>query len=189
MADIYGLRAAAPQGWQVSVTRRPGAEPVTPAPRGPGDRSAAPNDPAPGVEGVAGVSQADVTRAVLHACTRRMPAERGDFGSGVVDLLGPDDIFVALVDYGTDVADVGLFENQGMPRLAPSQFGPNRLQRPLPGMSASQHFFSSGGRAFCLFTVIGSHARRMASVPRAASLVSTIGITDRTTLTRQGGRP
>jgi hypothetical protein len=118
-----------------------------------------------------------------------MPADRGDFGSNVVDLLGPDDVFVALVDYGTEVADRGLFENQGMPRLAPSQFGPNRLQRPLPGLSASQHFFSSGGRAFCLFTVVGSHARRMASVPRAAALVSRIQITDAATLARQGGRP
>jgi hypothetical protein len=132
---------------------------------------------------------ADVTRAVLHACTRPMPAERGDFGSNVVDLLGPNDVFVALVDYGSEVADQGLFENQGIPRLAPSQFGPNKLQRPLPGMSAAQHFFSSGGRAFCLFTVVGSHARRMATVPRAAALVSSIRITDRATLTRQGGRP
>ncbi|TPG17141.1 hypothetical protein [Pedococcus bigeumensis] len=179
MADNYGLRAAAPQGWQVSVTRRPGAEPA--APTGVVIRGAAPH----AAEG----PQADVTRAVLHACTRPMPADRGDFGSNVVDLLGPDDIFVALVDYGTEVADQGLFENQGMPRLAPSQFGPNRLQRPLPGMSASQHFFSSGGRAFCLFTVVGSHARRMASVPRAAALVASIRITDRATLARQGGRP
>ena len=179
MADQYGLAASAPPGWQVAVARRPGAEPPTPDVAGaPGARSAAPV-PMP----------ADVTRGVLHACTRSMPAERGDFGSGVVDLLGPDDIFVALVDYGAEVADQGLFENQGMPRLAPSQFGPNRLQRPLPGMSASQHFFSSGGRAFCLFTVVGSHARRMASVPRAAAMVASIRITDRATLARQGGRP
>ena len=172
MADTYGLRADAPPGWQVAVTRRPGAEPAAP-------------DGARLAQG----PRADVTRAVLHACTRPMPADRGDFGSNVVDLLGPDDVFVALVDYGAEVADQGLFENQGMPRLAPSQFGPNRLQRPLPGMSASQHFFSSGGRAFCLFTVVGSHARRMASVRRAAAMVATIRITDRATLTRQGGRP
>jgi hypothetical protein len=131
----------------------------------------------------------DVTRPVLHACTLPLPVSRGDFGSGVVDLLGPNDIFVALVDYGTEVADQGLFERQGMPRLAPSQFAPNRLQRPLPGMSASQHFFSDGGRAFCLFTVLGSHARRMASVPRAAALVGTLRITDQATLRRQGGHP
>ncbi|HEY3534850.1 MAG TPA: hypothetical protein VGK60_04725 [Pedococcus sp.] len=170
MPDNHGLGADAPGGWHVEVRRLPGAEPPTP-----GARSAAP--------------QEDVTRGVLHACTRAMPAERGDFGTGVVDLLGPDDIFVALVDYGTEVADQGLFEKQGVPRLAPSQFAPNRLQRPLPGLSASQHFFSSGGRAFCLFTVIGSHARRMASVRRAEALVRTLRITDRATLARQGGRP
>jgi len=171
MADEYGLGARPPRGWHVAVRRRPGAEPPLPD-----ARSAAPAD-------------ADVTRPVLHACTRSLPEDRGDFGTGVVDQLGPDDVFVALVDYGTEVADQGLFEKQGMPRLAPSQFAPNRLQRPLPGMSASQHFFSEGGRAFCLFTVLGSHARRMASVQRAAALVSTLQITDRDTLVRRGGRP
>ncbi len=169
MSDPYGLAADAPRGWHVAVTRRPGG-----------------TDPAPTARGLA---PQDVTRPVLHACTRAMPTARGDFGTGVVDLLGPDDIFVALVDYGTEVADQGLFEKQGVPRLAPSQFGPNRLQRPLPGLSASQHFFSSGGRAFCLFTVLGSHARRMASVPRAVTLVNSLQITDRATLVRQGGRP
>ena len=182
MADHFGLRAEAPPGWHVAVSRRPGAEA---APSGaPGARSAVGSGP-----GSSPAAEEDVTRPVLHACTRPMPADRGDFGSNVVDLLGPDDVFVALVDYGTEVADQGLFERQGVPRLAPSQFGPNRLQRPLPGLSASQHFFSSGGRAFCLFTVVGSHARRMASVRRAATLVSTIHITDRATLARQGGRP
>ena len=172
MADAYGLAADAPRGWHVAVTRRPGA---TDTAATPGARAA--------------FEPQDVTRPVLHACTRAMPTARGDFGTGVVDLLGPDDIFVALVDYGTEVADQGLFEKQGMPRLAPSQFAPNRLQRPLPGLSASQHFFSSGGRAFCLFTVIGSHARRMASVPRAVALVNSVQITDRATLVRQGGHP
>ena len=181
MADAYGLDADAPRGWHVAVTRRPGptGSTVDPGAR----RLGAPELDGPGTDAQ------DVTRPVLHACTKAMPTARGDFGTGVVDLLGPDDIFVALVDYGTEVADQGLFEKQGLPRLAPSQFGPNRLQRPLPGLSASQHFFSSGGRAFCLFTVIGSHARRMASVPRAAALVQTMKITDRATLVRQGGHP
>ena len=170
MPDDYGLGAGGPRGWHVEVTRRPGA-----APPQPGLRTVAPEQ--------------DVTRPVLHACTRPLPVDRGDFGSGAVDLLGPDDIFIALVDYGAEVADQGLFEKQGVPRLAPSQFAPNRLQRPLPGLSASQHFFSAGGRAFCLFTVLGSHARRMAGVQRAAQLVRTIRITDRATLARRGGHP
>jgi hypothetical protein len=170
MSDDHGMSARAPRGWTVEVRRLPGAEP-----------------PQAGARAIA--PQEDVTRGVLHACTRSMPSDRGDFGSGAVELLGPDDVFVALVDYGTEVADQGLFEKQGVPRLAPSQFAPNRLQRPLPGLSASQHFFSSGGRGFCLFTVVGSHARRMASVARAEAFVWTLQITDRATMARQGGRP
>ena len=118
--------------------------------------------------------------------TLDLPDRRGDFGSGVVDLLGSEDVFVSLIEYGSEVADQGLFANQGVPRLAPSQFGPNRLQRPLPGRSASQHFFSVGGRAFCLFTVIGSHSRRMATVPRAAEVVRSFRVTDRATMVRRG---
>ena len=176
MVDRYGLGARAPRGWHVEVTREPGSQPPQ---VDAGGRAMA----------LAPTAESDVTRGVLHACTRALPADRGDFGSGVVDLLGPDDIFIALVDYGSEVADQGLFEQQGFPQLAPSKFAPNRLQRPLPGMSASQQFFSVGGRAFCLFTVLGSHARRMASVPRAAQLVRTLHVTDRDTLRRQGGRP
>lgn len=127
----------------------------------------------------------EVTHPVLHACTRPMPKDRGDFGTGVVDVLGPEDVFVSLLEYGTDVADRGLFEKQGMPALAPSQFSPDRLQRHIPGLSASQHFFSTGGRAFCLFTVLGSHARRMATVPKAVGLVRNLRILDVATVRRQ----
>ncbi len=130
-----------------------------------------------------------VTHPVLHACTVALPEERGDFGSGVVDLLGSEDVFVSLVEYGVEVADDGLFARRGLPHLAPSQFSPSRLQRPMPGRSASQHFFSSGGRAFCLFTVIGSHARRMATVPRAAALVRSLSVTDKVALLRLGELP
>ena len=83
----------------------------------------------------------------------------------------------------------GLFGPRGVPRLAPSQFGPDRLQRVVPGRSAAQHFFTEGGRAFCLFVVLGSHARRMALVPRAAQVVGGFAITDRATLLASGGMP
>lgn len=186
MADRFGIRADAPPGWHVEVSRQPGAEPPLDAAAAAGQLRTMSAEPQAGT--VAALKD-DITRPVLHACTRPLPADRGDFGSGAVDLLGANDIFVALVDYGPEVADFGLFEKQGLPKLAPSQFAPNRLQRPLPGMSAAQHFFSVGGRGFCLFTVLGSHARRMASVPRAAALVKGLRITDRDTLRRQGGRP
>jgi hypothetical protein len=156
----YGLAVAAQDGaWETRISRRE------------------PHDPA------------EVTHPVLHACTRALPAERGDFGSGVIELLGTDDVFVSLMEFGTDVADQGLFEPQGRPVLRPSQFSANRMPRLYPGVSAAQHFFSEGGRAFCLYVVLGAHSRRMALVPRAARLLAGIRITSKHTLLRQGGLP
>jgi len=175
--DRFGLGATPPEGWRLSIERRGSASSVPPQGVAPQRRSTALQSVEPNGE---------VMHPILHACTLDLPYGRGDFGSGVVDLLGSEDIFISLVEYGPEVADQGLFADQGMPRLAPSQFGPARLQRPLPGRSASQHFFSVGGRAFCLFTVIGSHARRMATVPRAAEVVRGFRVTDRATLARRG---
>ena len=116
------------------------------------------------------------TLPILHASTRPLPADRGDLGSGVVDLLAPTDIFISLVEFDPELAGQGLFAPQGMPRLAPSQFSPARLQRVFGGRSAAQHFFSEGDRAFCLFVVVGSHSRRMAVVPKAERKVAQLNV-------------
>ena len=116
------------------------------------------------------------TLPVLHVSTRAIPDAVGDFGAGAVESLGSEDVYVALLEYGSDLADTGLFERQGVPALAPSQFGTNRMPREIVGRSASQHFFSVGGRAFCLFTVLGSHSRRMATVPKAAAIARSLQI-------------
>ena len=130
---------------------------------------------------------AERTLPVLHVSTRPLPETVGDFGSGAVEALGPEDVFVALIEYGSDLADTGLFERQGVPRLAPSQFGTNRMPREIVGRSASQHFFSVGGRAFCLFTVLGSHSRRMGTVPKAAAVAASLQIVPAATDAPTGG--
>lgn len=122
------------------------------------------------------LAEGERTMPILHASTRPLPADRGDFGSGVVDLLAPADIFISLVEFEPELAGSGLYAAQGMPRLAPSQFSPARLQRVFGDRSAAQHFFTEGGRAFCLFVVLGSHARRMAVVPRAARKVNQLNV-------------
>lgn len=169
----YGLGLDVPSGWSSAILRRPvGAPDVERDPLTGGPSTADPRDravgPVPGPQ--------ERTLPVVHVCSRPLPATVGDFGGGLVEVLAPDDVFVALLEYGSDLADSGLFERQGVPRLAPSQFAPNRMPRDIPGRSASQHFFSVGGRAFCLFTVLGSHSRRMATAPRAAAVVRSLTV-------------
>ena len=176
----FGISVEVPVGWSAAVVRRPAAPDQA---FGLDRRDAlAPDRAAPDPRDLL----TERTLPVVHVSTRPLPATVGDFGSGAVEELGPEDVFVALVEYGSDLADTGLFARQGVPRLAPSQFGTNRLPREIVGRSASQHFFSEGGRAFCLFTVLGSHARRMGTVPRAAAVAGSLQIVPAATMHAQG---
>ena len=180
----YGISVDVPAGWALSINRRPVDAPMDAlgdsllradsAPDAPGSRPPTPLEPG------------ERTLPVVHVCSRPIPAGVGDFGSGLLEGLGVDDVFVALVEYGSDLAGEGLFSRHGWPRLAPSQFSPARMFRAIPGRSASQHFFTAEERAFCLFTVVGSHSRRMATVPRAATVVRSMGAESATTMRRRG---
>lgn len=183
----YGISVEVPSGWASAIVRRPApsAEVLRPedgtAPPGAAPRLRPQGGPSGG-----GGALVERTLPVLHVSSRPLPASVGDFGAGLVEAMRGDDVFVALLEYGSDLAGTGLFARVGMPRLAPSQFDPGRMPRHLPGRSASQHFFSLGGRAFCLYTVVGSHARRMASVPRAAGVVRSLALESASALRARG---
>ena len=109
---------------------------------------------------------------LLHAATVPLPAARGDFGSGVVETLGPDDVFVALYEYDEQDAGKALFAAQGLPVPRPSDFSTAVLQRTQLGHSGAQFFFTATGRAFCLHVVLGSHSRRAPGAAKTAELLS-----------------
>jgi hypothetical protein len=113
---------------------------------------------------------------VLHAANFPLPAERGDFGSGAVDRMRGDDVLVVLIEYGADSAGTALFADQGLPRPRATDFDPRMLQRTLPGQSGAQWFFTSGSRAFCLYVVLGNHARRVRLMPRVHELLDQLAI-------------
>jgi hypothetical protein len=102
------------------------------------------------------------TPPVLHLSTTRLPAVRGDFGSGAVDLLGDADIFVAVVEYGPESLGTALFDTGPLPRsLAHRRFRPDGLQRAIAGQAGYQHWCTEAGRPLCLYVVLGAaHAAR-----------------------------
>jgi hypothetical protein len=112
----------------------------------------------------------------LHAATVPLPEERGDFGSNVTPTLGPDDVFVSLFEYDPTSAGTALFATRGRPRLTPADFRGNQLQRTIPGQSGVQHFYTENGRAFCLYVVLGSHARRATLVRKANAVIETLTV-------------
>ena len=144
----HGLAVEKGPGWEVRIRRRP-ADPGAPAAR---------------------------PRPVLHAATVPIPEDRGDFGGSVTPLLGTEDVFVSLFEFEPEAAGTPLFAAKGRPRLTAADFAANQLQRTIPGQSGSQHFFTESGRAFCLYVVLGSHARRAELVRKANALVDTLVI-------------
>lgn len=95
------------------------------------------------------------TPPTAHLANFALPPDRGDFGSGAVDVMTEDDAFVALVEYGPDEVDSALFAAAPPSSLTARDFHPRALQRTLSGQSGHQSFFTINGRAFCLYAVLG----------------------------------
>lgn len=118
-----------------------------------------------------------VRPTLLHVGSFPLPSGRGSFGSGATELMNTDDILIVLFEYGDDSVGTALFAHEGMPRrLEPDEFDRDALQRPLPGQSGLQRFFTERGRAFCLYVVLGSHIDRNELVPRVNGVLATIEI-------------
>jgi hypothetical protein len=115
-------------------------------------------------------------KPVLHASNFPLPPGRGDFGSVAVEFMGRPGIFLAILEYENASAQTTLFTNPFPTRLEPREFGPTNLQRPLPGQAGAQRFCSSGGRAFCVYAVIGNYAMRNVLVAELNKALGTVAI-------------
>jgi hypothetical protein len=121
-----------------------------------------------------------VPHPVLHVANFGLPEERGDFGSGAVELMGARDVFIVLFEF--DDASVGtpLFARRGMPRtLRPADFDETTLRRGIRGQAGYQAFFTEAGRAFCLYVVLGASAARARLVPLVNQVLATVRIDPR----------
>jgi hypothetical protein len=140
------LAVSPPTGWEATIYTRPA---------GPGER----------------------TYPVMHAATVPLPAGRGDYGGGLVELLGPEDVFVGILEFGPEAAGTPLFTTlTAVPGLTPDAYRPRQLQRTILGQAGVQRFFTVAGRAFCLYSVIGSIANRIPLTSRANQLIGTFQV-------------
>ncbi len=121
-------------------------------------------------------ADAATTNPVLHLANFRLPENRGDFGGGAVERMGPENILVVLFEYDEQAASTPLFARRGRPVPSAADFSPRQLQRTLPGQSGVQYFYSDAGRAFCLYVVLGSHARRAALVSTVRGLLQGLAV-------------
>lgn len=119
----------------------------------------------------------ETTHTVVHAATFPLPSERGDYGDGAVQRMGPTDVFIALVEFHPASAGTPLFAARGFPPpLAPDDLSRASLQRSITGHAGAQRWFTTRGRPWCLYVVIGSWADRARLVPLANQLVAGIEV-------------
>ena len=151
--SAYGLAVDVPSGWEARIRRHHLAS--QPA----GDQFHA--------------------HPVLHAADFTLPEERGDFGSGALETMGPSQAFIALIEYDPGSAGTALFSSSvAVPlQVGTDDFSTQQLQRTIRGQAGTQRFFVDGGRAFCLYVVLGSMASRRHAVPRVNAILSAIEIT------------
>ncbi len=170
--QAHGLSAELGTGWEGEIYLR---SPEAPAPP-------PPITPAPGGAGLSGLSQPRsealaVRYPVLQLANFSLPNHRGDFGGGAVELMGAHNIFVSLFEYGPESVGTALFASPDLPwPVNPNAFGPNRLQRPLPGQGGGQWFFTRAERPFCLYVVLGSFLLRRATVRPLNRILHTVVI-------------
>lgn len=100
---------------------------------------------------------------VIHVASFALHDGDGDFGAAATGRMGPDDRFLALLEYlpsGDLVPGTGLFESVGRPPVPrANEFSRRRLQVTRSGQLGWQRFFTDAGRPFCAYGVIAP-ARR-----------------------------
>jgi hypothetical protein len=159
----YGITTTLPDGWEGRIMKRTAAT------------AGQSGGPSPQFSASAAGAPADETFPVVHLANFAIPDDRGDFGSGAVELMGSGNLFITLFEYGPEQIGQALFSTQGLPRqLSAADFSPSALQRTITGQSGCQRFFTEAGRPFCLFIALGSHDNRVALVDQANAALATI---------------
>ncbi len=154
----HGVTVGLPAGWEGEIFNR--------APEVDGRSLSGPD------------SSGEVARNVVHLANFALPAERGDFGSGAVELMNSGALLVILFEHGPESVEMALFARKGVPQLDPDEFHPQQMQRTLSGQSGRQIFFNEAGRAFCLYVVLGSHRQRQMLVPLVNEVLATLDISE-----------
>lgn len=159
----HGIDVALPGGWEGRISRQP--------------------DPAgPIVQDGRTISSINGRNyPVTHLGNFALPPDRGDFGSGAVDVMGATNVFIALNEYGPECVNTPLYPVvDAVPHtFSPADFSPNQLQRAIRGQAGVQRFFTVNNRAFVLFVVLGGADNARTLVPQANGVLAAVTITPR----------
>jgi hypothetical protein len=151
----HGMIVDPPRGWDAAIYCRPAQD------HGAVGRAhhAAPETPMP----------------ILHLANVALPAERGDYGGGVVTAMRAGGVFVSILQHHPLEVGTALFRGRRPPwPLGVNDVHPNALPRRFEGGAGHQSFFIGAGRPYCLFLVIAGYQQRARLVGVANRALSTV---------------
>jgi hypothetical protein len=110
---------------------------------------------------------------ILHLTDAVLTVERSSYAPELAARAGGSGTLVALLEFDHHLANVGLYAPRGLHLpLTRERFHHRALQFPSRVQEGHQRFFSEGGRAFCLYVVLGTGRgadRRLSEVNRTLS--------------------
>jgi hypothetical protein len=115
----------------------------------------------------------------IHLASFALPASDGDFGTRATEGMPHDGLFLVLTEYGVTPAELkrGIFAQRPPKRLDAGMLSERTLLRPLAGQRGVQRFFSTTGRAFCLYVVAGRNGGL--HLPAANSVLESLAVDPR----------
>ena len=114
---------------------------------------------------------------VVHAANIPLPPSDGDFATLATQSLPADGVVVVLVDFGTAAAGTPLYANPAPARIDAGELRPQTLLRRRPGQRGVQRFFTSSGRAMCLYVVVGSAAHAADLAAAVSGVLASLTVT------------
>lgn len=166
--ESHGISTTIPSGWDGRVVTRPQPDP-----------DALQSHERARSHGIAD-GQGGTQFPIIHLGNFALPSNRGDYGSGAVDIMSSRHMLIVLSEFGPESVGTALFSAQGIPQtLSPQPFSANALQRKLPGQLGYQHFFTHSGRAFALFVVLGGRRHAAALCEQGSQILSSTRIAPR----------
>ena len=121
------------------------------------------------------------TYPVAQFATFPLPDDIGDFGSGAVTLMGPDDVFATLFEYGPESVGTALFARQGRPDrlLGRPTSPPCPAARASPGSPAPSGSSPRPGRPSPSTPCSAATPCRASLVPRVNELLTSLTLSPR----------
>ena len=117
---------------------------------------------------------------ILHLANVALPAERGDYGSGVVPGMRSGGVFISLLQHDPRDLSAPLFGGRPAPwPLDVEDVSPEMLPRRFADGAGHQSFFVTAGRPYCLFVAIAGFSQRRRLITEANRALASVTFGER----------